>query len=278
MRLSKRGLIVLALGIPVLIAALVVAVVVRPAAAANTGGHGSGAVTVTQASVDGVHWSTADTRTGGSSRFVPGPAPAPLGAGSVQMTTSSASAKAQLFSYGYIGTTLADLSALSYSDYRSSSSATSPDPRVSLNLEVYAFGTSGFTTFVFEPYFQSGGVGALHDNTWQTWDTLGSGLWWSTHTLTGVDDTITAHTQTWTWTKIVAEFPSAKIIGGLGFNVGTGWNGTFSGNADALVVGVSGTTTTYDFEPDTSICKNGGWQAYGFKNQGDCVSSVETGK
>ena len=47
--------------------------------------------------------------------------------------------------------------------------------------------------------------------------------------------------------------------------------------------------TTYDFEPfavasDRDACKNGGWQTLtradgsSFKNQGDCIQYVNTGK
>lgn len=91
---------------------------------------------MTQASVDGEHWSTGDTRPGSTSSFVPGPGTAPLGAGSLKMTTNGPAAKAQMFNYGYIGTPLADLTHLSYSAYRSSSSTSGAAPAMSLNIEV----------------------------------------------------------------------------------------------------------------------------------------------
>lgn len=134
---------------------------------------------------------------------------------------------------------------------------------------------------MYEPYLQPGGQNAIVHDTWQSWNTLGSGEWWSTHTATGNPVSGTPETifkfQTWSWSTFMTQFPDAVIIGGLGFNVGSGWTGSYSGNADALAVGVSGSTTTYDFEPDASVCKDGGWQTYGFKNQGDCVSYVVTG-
>ena len=38
-------------------------------------------------------------------------------------------------------------------------------------------------------------------------------------------------------------------------------------------------TITYDRDPtDKDGCKKGGWEAFGFKNQGQCVRFVETGK
>lgn len=33
-----------------------------------------------------------------------------------------------------------------------------------------------------------------------------------------------------------------------------------------------------DDPTDKDECKNGGWEAFGFKNQGQCVRFVETGK
>lgn len=243
-----------------------------PQAAAENG------TVVTQASIDNGTWSTADTRPGGAVSFVIGPGQAPMGAGSLQMTTSSASAKAQMFTYSYAGTQLASLTTLGYADYRSSTSTNPAAQRIGLNIEVYLNGpNAGWTTLVYEPVYQSGGVGALKDNTWQTWNALGSGVWWSTKTVTGVGGTIQAFNSYWTWDHIMSVFPNAVIAGGLGFNIGSGWVGAFSGNADALAVGVSGATTTYNFEPDTGVCKNGGWQSYSFKNQGDCVSYIATG-
>lgn len=39
------------------------------------------------------------------------------------------------------------------------------------------------------------------------------------------------------------------------------------------------TTFTVDCDPETkSDCKNGGWEYYGFRNQGKCIQFVNTGK
>ncbi|HEX6122230.1 MAG TPA: hypothetical protein VFY89_03665, partial [Ktedonobacterales bacterium] len=174
------------------IVAVTIAVVVRPVGAAGAGAPGAGGstVVVTAASIDNLHWSTADTRPGGAASFVPGPATAPLGAGSLQMTSTASSAKAQLFNYDYASTPLADFTNLRYADYRSSSSTNSTAQRVSLNMEVYlSGGTSGWTTLVYEPIYQAGGIGALQQNTWQSWNGLGAGVWWSTRTVTGASST-----------------------------------------------------------------------------------------
>ena len=242
----------------------------------------------------GTSWFTADTRTGGSVSFVTGPAPAPLGIGSLQMTTTDAfglgQAKAQLFNYSYIGTPLASFDAISYSAYRSSSSTNSAVQTITLNLEVDFNGaaTGGFTTLVFEPVYQSGGAAAVATDTWQTWDAYddGNAVWWSSRAIPGV----CAFDCFVSWSSILAANPNATILGGVGFNVGSGWAGLFTGNADALTIGVGTDVTTYDFEPNLPTpankddCKDGGWQnvyradGSAFTNQGDCIQYVETGK
>jgi hypothetical protein len=82
------------------------------------------------------------------------------------------------------------------------------------------------------------------------------------------------------------------LAGALRIATGCGapdWTG-FIGNADALTFGANGNTTTYDFElhnapTSASQCKNDGWKTFNpaaphgpFKNQGDCIQYVNTGK
>lgn len=240
----------------------------------------------------GSSWFTADTRTGGAVNFVVGPATPPLGVGSLEMTTTDTNgpsqAKAQLFTYNYIGTPLNSVDAISYAAYRRSSSTNSPAQTISLNMEVDVNGEAagGFTTLVFEPVYNPA-QGPMLLNTWQEWDAFadGTAVWWSTKDIPGV----CAFNCFVSWSNIMAANPDAKILGGFGFNVGSGWTGVYSGAADGLTFGVSGTSVTYDFEPyrvarNADDCKNGGWQyvkrADGspFKNQGDCIQYVNTGK
>jgi hypothetical protein len=229
-------------------------------------------------------WTTGDTRPGGTVSFVGGPASPPLGVGSLQMTSDGPTAKAQFVTNAYVGGSLDSLGDISYWDYRSSASTTTPVQRISLNVPVFLNGAAGgFTTLVFEPVYQPGA--AFSSDTWQQWVASGSGVWWSTRTVVGADGTIFCGGATYTcmrtWDDILASFPDAVVSDSLGFNIGSGWAGTFSGNADALTVG----GTTYDFEPvltpiSKDACKNGGWQTFNtptFSNQGDCVSYVATG-
>ncbi len=225
-------------------AALTLSLVLRlQNAAADTSTN----VVVTSSDV-GSSWSTADTSTGGAVSFVSGPGTALLGSGSLHITTDSGNAKAQLMNYSYIGTKLADLTALSYSDYRASDSTTNAAQRIGLNIEVdYAGDGSSYTTLVYEPNYQSGGSGALVSDTWQSWDAIdaGAAVWWSTKDIPGV----CAFNCFVSWSTILTNNPNAKISGELGFNAGSGWAGMADENADNLAVGVSGNTTVYDFEP-----------------------------
>jgi hypothetical protein len=62
----------------------------------------------------------------------------------------------------------------------------------------------------------------------------------------------------------------------------------YTENIDAFTFGTAAGTTTFDFEPSEPAtkdsCKKGGWAALtradgsGFKNQGDCVQYMNTGK
>jgi hypothetical protein len=91
-----------------------------------------------------------------------------------------------------------------------------------------------------------------------------------------------------TWNAIVAANPDAVILGGFGINQGSG-NPALTAYSDALTINDGSTCITYDFEPyrvatTKDECKNGGWQSVkradgsAFKNQGDCIQYVNTGK
>ena len=143
---------------------------------------------------------------------------------------------------------LVDITALGYSTYRDSSS-TQPAVVPSYNIEIDPDGpstASGFSTLVWEPANNGGGV---TDNTWQTWDAYngGAGIWWSTQAIPGVCAT-SCYVP---WTTITSNNPNATVKFGIGPNLGSGLSG-FKGNVDAVKFGVSGDTITYDFEP--AVC------------------------
>jgi hypothetical protein len=224
----------------------------------------------------GQTWSTAGTHSGGTVSLVTGPTAPPLGVGSLQMTTDGDPAKGAMLTNYYAGALVSSFDALSYSTYRSSSSTNSEAQNIALTLLVDYNGpdvAGGSTTLIFEPVYQPGGVGAMKTDTWQTWDALqgGKAIWWSTSDMpnpsgpgfiacnpnvavvpAGCGDKLFVSLS-----SILDAYPGATIRvganGGLGLAVGSGWAGEFTGYADALKLGIGGNTTTYDFEPRSSL-------------------------
>ena len=228
------------------------------------------------------------TRTAGSGQFVIGPEQPPLGIGSLKLQTPSAGDKVWLFNYDHVGTALSDITAIGYSTYRDEASETgSPFQVPSINIQVDYNGAApgGFTTLVFEPVYNTD-QGEVFEGEWQTWDAYkgGDAIWWSSQPITGV----CAFDCFVSWDAIVAANPNAVILGGFGVNQGTG-NGGLIAAADGLKLAYGDDCVTYDFEPfrvpgSANACKDGGWRttrradASTFKNQGDCIQYVNTGK
>ena len=177
-------------------------------------------------------------------QFTAGPGTAPLGCGSVQLTTPAGSDKAWLYNYDYTGTALSDITALFYLTYQT---AGIPIQVASINIEIDFNGpevAGGYSVLVFEPHYNTP-AGTIHNNSWQAWDAFdgGRGIWWSTRPINGV----CASGCFVTWDFILTNNPQAYILGGFGINQGTGNPGLISA-VDVLSIGVSGTTTVYDFE------------------------------
>ena len=165
-------------------------------------------------------------------------------------------------------------------------SATTPSQVAAINMEIDPTGNGGFDTLIFEPIYQAGGAAAVQPGAWQNWDAYncGQAIWWSSRPINGCM-TAPLIPCYQTWNTIVANNPNAVIVGGYGVKQGSG-NGGLTASTDALKLSYDGLCITYDFEPfrATNECKKGGWQTMTradgtpFKNQGDCVSYVNTGK
>jgi len=63
----------------------------------------------------------------------------------------------------------------------------------------------------------------------------------------------------------------------LSLQVLFGWSGTRFADQAFLVDKVVGTASSDD-PTNKNLCKEGGWQAFGFRNQGQCIRFVNTGK
>lgn len=236
-------------------------------------------VVVTPTNTQG--WSTADTRTGGAVNFVVD-ATAPSGFGALQLTTDNTNdAKAQ-YMHG-THTPLASVTELSYYTKQvAPPGVADPSYQLPVNLDPTS-DTSSSTTLVFEPYWNP--PQAVIADTWQQWN-VADGLFWSSKTVTCTGGTIVAHPggpATYTLQQVRDLCPSA-VVTGFGVNIGT-YNPDY--NVEADLVNFNG--TVYDFEPYSAAkskddCKKGGWEnqrrsdGSTFRNQGDCIQYVNTGK
>ena len=199
-----------------------------------------------------------DLPTGSPGELVSGPVAPPAGAGSVRLgpltdNGATAAGHSVIATNAYFGTALANFTALSYSTYQ-------PGPTLAVALQFDVRYRTTDTAYggrlVFEPY-QNGAVTV--GSGWQSWSPL-AGTWWASKTTaagTGGAQVVPlpagncAQATPCTWSEINAAFPAAVVYGRLLLKAGSNWLG-FDGNADSLTVGVSGSDTLYDFEPNCS--------------------------
>jgi hypothetical protein len=179
--------------------------------------------------------------------FVSGPAAPPAGVGSLRLQTVTGTEKVFIFNYEHEGTKLREITQLSYATYRNAGSG---NQLPALNVVIDFNGpnvTGGFATLVFEPVYNLGQHPVVN-GTWQEWNALGSGIWWSTRAINGQCAGATA-TCDKTWSEIIANNPDAIILGGFGINQGSG-NPGLDANVDALTIAHNGNCVIYDFEAD----------------------------
>jgi hypothetical protein len=223
---------------------------------------------------------TTDSTATATGTFVDGPATPPLGTGSVNLKTPGATDRQGIATDTYAGTPLSSITTWGYSTYQ-------PGPTLAITLQFDVRYRPTDTAYggrlVFEPYQQTGTVGS----GWQTWNPY-NGVWWASKTTAAGSGGVCGQGNPCTWAQIKSYFPNAIINGRLILRAGGGWT-NFDGNVDALTIGVTdGTATqvdTYDFNlhstPATADeCKNGGYKIFNpsFKNQGQCIQYVNTGK
>jgi len=119
------------------------------------------------------------------------------------------------------------LSGVSYQTYLEQTAGAAS---ISLQMGVFcdAGAQTGFNTFVFEPYLNSG-IQPVVTGQWQTWSNLTTnGNWWTTHTFAGGGGQSDTESFSSLMTKYMAACPSAGIVDfGVGMgssNAGTaGW-------------------------------------------------------
>ncbi len=229
-------------------------------------------VVVKPTAMDGWNIQTFGTGTAG---FETGPGVPPAGSGSAELkvgTDTGGIDRAEFRNVNYHGVKLSDLTELSYKEYITAGSGCVA-PYILLSVDVDADGVfnpgGGIDDgLFFEPCYQTGTYGTdppaqvipvqnggvVATGTWQTWDALIGGWWSNSYGGAGGPPLTTLPAYL---TKLAGlGYPNPKIansdscLGGLRVRVGPGppvWN-NFEGNADDLRVGVSGSTTIYDFE------------------------------
>jgi hypothetical protein len=191
--------------------------------------------------------------------MVSGPGVPPSGSGSAQLTTSGGTDGKALTVQAYAGTRLDAITELRYSTYRQSGDSGSHFA-ISLQLDVDYDLNDQQTPWpqgrlVFQPVQATSGA-------WQSWDAK-AGLWWGTVADVfkgGVKVTNPCvQASPCTWAQFLAAFPNIGVAnagvgaatGAVVLKAGAGWM-SFIGNVDALAIGVNGTTTTFDFEPQSA--------------------------
>jgi hypothetical protein len=232
----------------------------------------------------GVDWMFVAESGGGTGEFVDGPASPPIGTGSAQISISASGDGFALIGSILQGTRLADVEELEYGTYRSVSANAAWAVALQFNMN-YDPATNPTNVWqgrlVFEPYYSA----TVQTGAWQTWDPLSQRGWWATG---APGNGVCLQDAPCTWAEVLAAFPDAAVRdddGPVVFKAGSNW-GEFTGNVDGLTITIDGETTTYDFEPKvepvdpTSIqdCQQGGWEAFGFRNQGQCIRFVNTGE
>jgi hypothetical protein len=234
----------------------------------------------------------------GKYEFVTGPGNPPAGVGSVRFQTIGAE-RWNMATSMYANTPLASITALKFNTYQPSTGQgancanPSAECAVYLNFDVdFNTGLPGYQRrLVYVPAVN----GTVLQNTWQEWDAAAPGALW---TWSGCNNNCSifpwpdgSTAQYRTWSDIIAAFPGIHINENPGssqllFRAGEPYPLGFIGHLDKATIGVNGNNIIYDFEPTLTPtskdqCKNGGWQSFNtpkFKNQGDCIQFVNTGK
>ena len=237
----------------------------------------AGTVVVTPAHTQG--WTSTDMRAGGSVSYIVD-ASSPYPDGALKLTTDGNNASKANYMHGASGS-LQSVTELGYWTKQNSGAS---EAAASYQLPVDLDGgdlSTGFTYFVYEPYWN----GTVVPGTWQSWD-VDAGQFWSSRSFTAGTCSVTSGAggpPFYTLAGLQAACPAAIVLG-FGVNVGT-----YNLNYDVEVDGVNFNGTTYDFEltntpTSKDDCKTGGWQTFTdgqnnpFKNQGDCIQFVNTGK
>ena len=225
---------------------------------------------------------TSDTVNNALATFVSGPGTPPAGSGSVQFTAASSLYRGNIATYQFASTSLASITALRFSAYSHSGSGASAteSPYLAFNVDF-----TGSNTWQKRLVYVPSVNGAVPQDTWNTFDTIGSSLW-EYSGATWPAPNAQPGTTPKTWSQILTDYPNAGILksdGWLGVRVGEPGPANYTGNVDNVVVGTAASTKIFDFEPITppscsasssfdsdtlgSVNGQGGWRVTGSYDQ-----------
>jgi hypothetical protein len=182
-------------------------------------------------------WYIETIQCGGELHFISDPT-SPFGEGALQLKTSAETcSKVQ-----YLNNESVPLASVDELGYWTKQNSGPPhaDPSYQLVVDLNGGGPGGFTTFVYEPYWN----GLVVPNMWQSWD-VDTGNLWSSRSFTEGTCIVVAGAggpPFYTLNQLKAMCPNAVTLA-FGVNVGT-----FNPLYDVETDGVNFDGTTYDFE------------------------------
>jgi hypothetical protein len=218
---------------------------------APLGAHAATTVTVTPS--DTMGWAQKDSTAGGSTAYV-ADSTTPFGDSALQLKTDDTNAAKADYFKSADDMPLKDVTEFAYSTKQIAASSPAGDASFQLAIDTNGAapdvpGVSGFTTLVYEPYWQndqSPDAAPVVANTWQTWD-VDQGVFWSSNSVGGMTAG-SGGSPFYTLAQVEQMNPDATLQS-YGVNVGS-YNPSYTINVDGVVFN----GTTYDFElvaPDT---------------------------
>lgn len=197
--------------------------------------------------------STAELVPSSATAFVFGPGTPPIGNGGIQMTVTNAISH-PIATRPMLGVRLDDLTKITYATLVGSPAvATELQFAIDLTATDSYVGDQG--SIIFDPALQVTGV--VSPGIWQEWDAL-NGRWWATPEAGALATECTAAAPCGMAT-ILLRFPHIALHS-LNGSVSLSARASatpYTTHVDDLIIGVNGSTTVYDFEPEipcTAVC------------------------
>ncbi len=183
--------------------------------------------------------------------FVAGPAGVPNGANSIQFVLGASPLdRKNIATFKFQGTVLSTITQMGFGVY-SHGGTGGAGPNESPFL---AFNVDFFNTGVFQNrlvYVPTINTGAVPQDTWNSYDVIAGGAAkWVYSGANWPAPNAQPGTTPKTWAQILADYPSAKILGlggWLGIRVGEPGPTNYIGNVDFFKIATGGPVTTYDF-------------------------------